>query len=364
MSSLRVGIVGLPNAGKTTLFNALSRAGALIAPYPFTTVEPNVGVVSVPDPRLEAVADLAGCDRRVPATVRFIDIAGLVEGASKGEGLGNRFLANIREVDAVVHVVRGFESGSVAHVGGSVDPERDTELIDTELRLADIDALGRMIGKARRDAKSGDRACRARLEGLCELDDMIGGECITNRELAASRMEELTPEQGLLSLKPTLVVLNVGEDATESARFEAEIRAWSETQGFPMLVVNAEVEAELAELEPDEAAEFEMEMGIDEESLSRIVRASYEMLGLETFFSIDSGECRAWPIPKGSSAAFAAGRIHSDFERGFVKAEVVHYDDFVSCGCFADARDMGQLRVEGRDYIVQDGDVIHFKFAT
>jgi GTP-binding protein YchF len=361
---LRVGIVGLPNAGKTTLFNALSRARAQVAAYPFTTVEPNVGVVAVPDPRLDVVADLAGCDRRVPATVRFVDIAGLVEGASKGEGLGNRFLANAREVDAVVHVVRAFDSGNVSHVAGSVDPVRDVELIETELRLADLDVLGRMITKAKRDAKGGDRVCKARVEALCSVEEMVGGECITNRELASAHLDEFAPEQGLLSLKPTLIALNVGEDAAEAERFEKEIREWAAPRGFPVLTVNAEVEAELAELEPEEAAEFENEMGIEEESLTRVVKASYEMLGLITFFSIDSGECRAWPLPRDSRSSHAAGRIHSDFEKGFVKAEVVHYDDFVSCGCFATARDSGSLRLEGRDYIVQDGDVIHFRFAT
>jgi len=364
MSSLRVGIVGLPNAGKTTLLNALSKAGALVASYPFTTVEPNVGVVDVPDPRLQVIADLAGCDRRVPATVRFVDIAGLVEGASKGEGLGNQFLAHIREVDAVVHVVRAFDAPDISHVTVTLDPVRDVELVDTELRLSDIEMIGRMLQKARRDAKGGDRESKARADALLSLEELIGQEPVSMRDLEKRHQLGLAMEAGLLSIKPTIIVLNVGEDQESSEKYEGEIRAWAEKRDIRVLVANAEIEAELSELDHEEALEFEREMGIEEESLGRVIRASYDMLCLMTFFSIDSGECRAWPIPKGSRARYAAGRIHTDFEKGFVKAEVVHYQDFLSCGCFAAARDEGMLRVEGREYVVQDGDVIHFKFAT
>lgn len=363
MSSLRVGIVGLPNAGKTTLFNALSRAGAHVAAYPFTTVEPNVGVVPVPDPRLEEVADLAGCERRVSATVRFVDIAGLVEGASRGEGLGNRFLANIREVDAVVHVIRAFDDPSISHVAGTVDPVRDAELIETELRLADLEVLERAISSSRREAKSGDPDCTAKVKALELVESVVDGGMEEKRDLAASSLARFAPDCGILSLKPTLVVLNVGEDEAEASRREDEVAQWARKRGIEVMTVNAEIEAELAELEPEEAALFEEEMGIEEESLLRLAKASYHMLGLITFFSIDSGECRAWPVPAGSNASYAAGRIHTDFERGFVKAEVVHYRDFVNCGCFSSAREMGALLSEGRDYLIEDGDVIHFKFT-
>lgn len=364
MASLRVGIVGLPNAGKSTLFNALSRAGAMVASYPFTTVEPNVGVVPVPDRRLDIVADLAGCERRVSSTVTFVDIAGLVEGASKGEGLGNRFLGNIRDVDAVIHVVRAFDESDISHVAGALDPVRDAELIETELRLADLETLSRQLANARQAAKGGDKKCLARVECIEDTESAVDSGAITDRQLLVSRLEQLVPEARLLSLKPTLIVLNEGEDPAANEEREHRIREWAAARGTGVVAVNAEIEAELAELDPEEAREFGSEMGITEEGLERVVRASFRLLDLITFFSVDSNECRAWPVPAGSTASYAAGRIHTDFERGFVKAEVVHQEDFVSCGCFNAARDEGALRVEGRDYIMQDGDVVHFKFAT
>lgn len=364
MSSLKVGIVGLPNVGKTTLFNALSRVGAHVDSYPFTTVEPNIGSVPVPDSRLDKVADLAACAKRVPAGVAFVDIAGLVEGASHGEGLGNRFLANIREVDAVLHVVRAFDISDVSHVSGDIDPVRDAELIETELRLADLEILSRMLSKARQAAKSGNRECVAKVEALEKLESIIGGDSFIDISKANKLASALDPGTGLVSLKPSIVVLNSGEGGVSEGKTAVGIREWAASRGMPVVEISAKIESELAELDHEEALEFEREMGIEEESLDRIVRESYKLLGLITFFSIDSGECRAWPIEEGSSAQEAAGCIHTDFEKGFVKAEIVHYPDFINCGCFSKARDAGSLRVEGRDYTVLDGDVIHFKFST
>ncbi|MBN1288355.1 MAG: redox-regulated ATPase YchF [Actinobacteria bacterium] len=364
LSSLKVGIVGLPNVGKTTLFNALSRVGAQVASYPFTTVEPNVGVVPIPDERLNKVADLAECRKRVPASITFVDIAGLVEGASKGEGLGNRFLANIREVDAILHVIRAFDISDVSHIAGDIDPVRDAEMIETELRLADLDVLSRMIGKARQSAKSGARECVEKVKALESLESIIGGDTAIDYEKARKFAAFLDPGVGMVSLMPSIIVVNSGESGAGESEAGARIREWALLKGMPVVEVSAKIESELAELDHEEALEFEREMGIEEESLDRIVRESYQLLGLITFFSIDSGECRAWSISRGRNAQEAAGRIHTDFEKGFIKAEIVHYSDFAACGCFSRARDMGLLRVEGRDYTVLDGDVIHFKFST
>ncbi|MDD5747832.1 MAG: redox-regulated ATPase YchF [Actinomycetota bacterium] len=358
---LSVGIVGLPNSGKSTLFNALVRSGATVAPYPFTTVEPNVGVVSIPDERLSKVAGLAGCERKVPADVRFIDIAGLVEGANKGEGLGNRFLAKIREVDAILHVVRAFESKTVAHVAGTVDPVRDAQLIETELRLSDLEVFDKALTKARREAKSGNKEAMERVEALEKLENILAEEEGFGLEEARKSHSEFAKDLGLLCLKPAILVLNVGEE--RNSKHEEEIQKWAHLRGIPFVIVNAEIEEEIGELPEEEELEYRSLLEMGQGSLGQILKMSYETLGLITFFSIDSGECKAWSIPAGSPAGVAAGRIHTDFERGFVKAEVVHYNDFLECGSFATAKEKGILLVEGRDYTVQDGDVIHFKFA-
>jgi GTP-binding protein YchF len=360
MSSLTVGIVGLPNTGKTTLFNALSRSGALVTSYAGASIEPNVRDVPVSDPRLDELARLEHSARIVPATVRFIDIAGLAAGASKGEGLGNRFLVNIREVDAVVHVVRGFDPGGVA-----ADPVRDVELLETELLLSDLEILGRELAKARQlAAKKGAKDSEERVRALERIEETISSSVISDRAAVAGELALLAPNMGLLTLKPTLIVLNVSESNDDSQRFEREIGEWAQPRGIPVLSVNAQVEAELAELEPEEAAMFAEEMGIEEESLDRIIRASFELLGLITFFTTGPDETKAWPIRAGLTAAQAAGKIHTDFERGFVKAEVVHMEQFLACGSFLAAREAGALKLEGRVYVVQDGDVIVFKFAT
>ena len=364
MSSLGVGIVGLPNSGKTTMFNALSRSGALVASYPYATIEPNVRVVPVADLRLNEFARLTESARMVPATVRFIDIAGLAEGASHGEGVGNRFLSAIRDADAVVHVVRGFKMSETSEEEDPVDPVHDVELIETELRLYDLEIIGRELSKARHLAKSGAKDCLERVGALEEIEEAISSKTITDRASMARELELLAPDMKLLILKPTLLVLNVDEQCEDSARNERELREWAEPSGMRVLPVNALVEAELAELDPEDAEFFGKEMGIEEESLDRVVSASYEMLGLITFFTTGPDESRAWPIRAGLTAGQAAGKIHSDFELGFVKAEVVHQDDFLLAGSFPAAREAGTFRLEGREYIVQDGDVIIFKFAT
>ncbi|HEY5527683.1 MAG TPA: redox-regulated ATPase YchF [Candidatus Anoxymicrobiaceae bacterium] len=364
MSSLEVGIVGLPNSGKTTMFNALSRSGALVASYPYATIEPNVRVVPVCDFRLNEFARLTESARIVPATVRFVDIPGLAEGASHGEGIGNRFLSSIRDVDAVVHVVRGFKRCDGSQQENAIDPVRDVELIETELLLYDLEIIGREISKARRLAKTGTQNCMDRVGALERIEEALSSETISNRASIARELELLAPDMKLLILKPTLLVLNVDEQCEDSARNERELREWAEPSGMRVLPVNALVEAELAELDPEDAELFAEEMGIEEGSLDRIVSASYEMLGLITFFTTGPDESRAWPIRAGLTACQAAGKIHSDFELGFVKAEVVHQDDFLSAGSFPTAREAGTFRLEGREYVVQDGDVIVFKFAT
>jgi len=361
--SLRAGIVGLPNAGKSTLLNALAATGAPVAPYPFTTIDPNRGIVAVPDTRLEAIAGVTHPQRVVPATVEFVDIAGLVRGAHRGEGLGNQFLSHIREVDALVHVVRVFEAPDVAHVEGSADPLRDAGIVEAELLLADLAVVDRLHDRVVPRARIGDKAAK---EELALIERVRNG---LQRGVPARHLE-LTPHDQphvagwhLLTARPVIYVANVSEGTGEEDPRVAALIRHAEAQDAAIIVVNAQLEAELAELSPQEAAEFRA--GSDGEApLPRLARAAYALLGYVTFFSIASAEVRAWPVVRGTTAVDAAGGIHTDMARGFIRAEVIPWQTLVAAGGLHQARDRGLLRLEGRAYQVQDGDVITFRFAV
>ena len=362
--SLQIGIVGLPNAGKSTLFNALTLAGAAVAPYPFTTVDPNVGVAFVPDPRLKQLADLVHPEKVVPASVEFVDIAGLVKGASQGEGLGNQFLGHIRNVDAVLMVLRAFEDPDVPTAGDEVDPLADLEILDLELILADVGTLDRRIEKVHGQAKGHPRDFTGQLAWLAALRDHLNHGKPAGAFAIPAEHAEWTADLNLLTSKPRLYVLNVAEDALpDGGPLVASVCARASREGTPCLPLCAACEAELATWDKAEAAAYRTDMGLQEPGLDRLIHASYKLLNLITFFTITGGkETRAWTLRAGSTAFEAAGLIHSDIQRGFIRAEVAPQATIIAAGGLSGARTSGHLRLEGRDYVVRDGDVIHFKF--
>ena len=364
---MKLGIVGLPNVGKSTLFNSLTKAGAESANYPFCTIDPNVGVVAVPDERLEVLGEMYHTKKIVPATIEFVDIAGLVKGASKGEGLGNQFLANIREVDAIVHVVRCFEDSNIVHVDGSIDPLRDIETINLELIFSDLEILERRISKAVRAARNDktiakELALMERIKARLEDGKMAKSFDDINDEDEQQWLESYN----LLTYKPVIFAANVAEDdladdGTSNAGVQA-VREYAKREDCEVFVVCAEIEQEIAELDDDEKSMFLEELGLKESGLEKLIKASYSLLGLISYLTAGEPEVRAWTIKKGTKAPQAAGKIHSDFERGFIRAEIVSYDDLMACGTYNAAKEKGLVRLEGKDYVVQDGDIILFRF--
>jgi len=361
--SLKCGIVGLPNVGKSTLFNALTKAGISAENYPFCTIEPNVGIVEVPDARLAALAAIARPQKVIAAVVEFVDIAGLVAGASKGEGLGNQFLANIRETDAIAHVVRCFEDPNVVHVAGKVDPVSDIETINTELALADMQTVDKQLARSAKVAKAGGDKEAQRLVAVLERVQAALNEGRAARTVALAKEElALLKPLFLLTMKPTVYVANVNENGFVDNPLLAGVGAYAKKEGAPVVAICAALEAQIADMSDEDKKVFLEDMGMTEPGLNRVIRAGYQLLGLQTYFTAGPKEVRAWTVPVGATAPQAAGAIHTDFERGFIRAEVVSFDDFVACKGEQGAKDAGKLRVEGKEYVVHDGDVMHFRF--
>ena len=358
----KCGIVGLPNVGKSTLFNALTKAGIPAENYPFCTIDPNVGIVAVPDPRLDTLAEIVKPERVLPTTMEFVDIAGLVAGASKGEGMGKQFLAHIRETEAIAHVVRCFEDDDVHHVSGKVDPLSDAAIINTELALADLDSVERALQKVEKLARAGDKSASARRDVLSRVRDQLNdGGAVRALDLSAED-KALLYELHLLTIKPLMYVANVAETGFENNPLLDKVREMATVEGAEVVAVCAAIEAELSGLEPADQLEFLKEYGLEEPGLNRVIRTGYKLLGLQTYFTAGVKEVRAWTVPVGATAPQAAGVIHTDFERGFIRAETIAYDDFIAGKGEQGAKAAGKLRLEGKEYIVQEGDVLHFRF--